>query len=197
MPYVLFETAIGTCGMSFGARGVTCFALPEASLDVTEERLQRHASDGRVALDDAPKWFRDAVARITKHLAGKPQSLESIPVEIVGVTPFVRAVYQALRDVPAGHTTSYGELAQTIGAAGAARAVGRAMALNPIPILIPCHRVLAAGGKHGGFSAYGGLVTKERLLALEGYALGHALRGAALGRGAAKKVGAKRTRSRK
>lgn len=170
MPYILFDTAIGTCGLAFGPRGVTCFALPEATRDATEERLRRHASDGPTTPDDGPAWLRDAVAEITTHLGGSPRSFASVPLDLAFATPFVRAVYEALRRVPAGQTTSYGELARAIGVAGAARAVGRAMASNPIPLLIPCHRVLAAGGKRGGFSAYGGLGTKERLLAIEGCA---------------------------
>ncbi|MCA9621563.1 MAG: methylated-DNA--[protein]-cysteine S-methyltransferase [Myxococcales bacterium] len=97
--------------------------------------------------------------------------LAAVPVDLAAVSPFARRVYTALRDVPPGSTVSYGELARRAGSPGGARAIGRTMAQNPIPLVIPCHRVLAAGGKPGGFSAPGGVATKEKLLALEGLAL--------------------------
>lgn len=176
MPFVLFETPIGTCGLAFGDAGLTRFSLPEATTADLERRLRRARnadegddSDSRTTVDDAPAWVREAVARVKAHLGGAPQDLESIPVDFSGLTPFVSDVYRALRRVPAGQTTSYGELARSVGSEGAARAVGRAMAENPFPLVVPCHRVLPSDGSRGGFSAHGGAVTKERLLSLEGF----------------------------
>jgi len=113
------------------------------------------------------------VEQVRRHLAGDLAALgrtapAGLDLDLEGVPPFHRRVYEALRGVPAGATVTYGELAALAGAPGASRAVGQAMAKNPVPILVPCHRVLAAGGAAGGFSAAGGLELKARLLELEG-----------------------------
>lgn len=108
------------------------------------------------------------VQRVRKHLEGVPDSFLDVPLDLTDVSGFDASVYRALRDIPAGATITYGDLAAVVGSPGAARAVGRAMATNPIPLIVPCHRVLAAGGQLHGFSAYGGIVTKDRLLELEG-----------------------------
>lgn len=121
---------------------------------------------------DPPAEVAALISKLRKHLAGKAQSFASVVLDLRGRTPFVRDVYVALQATRAGETLSYGQLAARVGVPGAARAVGRAMAHNPIPVVVPCHRVLAAGGKPGGFSAYGGAVTKARLLELEGVHLG-------------------------
>jgi methylated-DNA-[protein]-cysteine S-methyltransferase len=101
-------------------------------------------------------------------MAGERIDFSAIMLDLAGVGPFHRGIYEALRRVGWGETTTYGALARQIGDPGASRAVGQAMGRNPIPVIIPCHRVLASGGKPGGFSAFGGAVTKQRLLALEG-----------------------------
>jgi methylated-DNA-[protein]-cysteine S-methyltransferase len=99
--------------------------------------------------------------------------LSTIPIDLTGISPFYRNVYETACAVPWGRTASYGEIARRAGFAGAARAVGQAMSRNPLPLIIPCHRILASGGRLGGFSAYGGAASKQRLLALEGHRLGH------------------------
>jgi methylated-DNA-[protein]-cysteine S-methyltransferase len=119
-----------------------------------------------------PGWVQDGVERITRHLAGEPADLSSIPVDLEGLPPFRRKVLEALLATRAGETFTYGQLARLVGSPGASRAVGQAVAHNPVPIVIPCHRVVAANGP-GGFSLFGSLESKERLLALEGRALGH------------------------
>jgi methylated-DNA-[protein]-cysteine S-methyltransferase len=91
-----------------------------------------------------------------------------VPLDVSRVTPFTAKVYRAAQALPAGRTATYGDLAGVVGSPGGSRAVGRAMATNPWPVIVPCHRVVAAGGASGGFSAYGGVLTKEKLLALEG-----------------------------
>jgi len=119
---------------------------------------------------DAPEWVRDAAERIRLHLSGKYADLAAIPIDLEGLAPFHRRVYEALHRTHPGQTLTYGELALLAGSPGAARAVGQAMKRNPIPILVPCHRVVASNGP-GGFSMLGGMASKERLLALEG--VGH------------------------
>jgi methylated-DNA-[protein]-cysteine S-methyltransferase len=108
------------------------------------------------------------VERIRRHLAGDVQDFRSVAVDLSHVAPFFRQVYETARQIPAGQTRTYGEIAKAVGQPNAAQEVGRAMAKNPVPILVPCHRVAAAGGKPGGFSAHGGRSTKSKLLALEG-----------------------------
>jgi methylated-DNA-[protein]-cysteine S-methyltransferase len=111
------------------------------------------------------------VERLKRHWAGAPQRYDDVQLELSGVPPFHRAVYVAARGLEVGHTCTYGELAVCLGVPGAARAVGQALARNPFPLVVPCHRVLAAGGRPGGFSAPGGLSTKARLLEAEGVVL--------------------------
>jgi methylated-DNA-[protein]-cysteine S-methyltransferase len=169
IPYALFDTAVGTCAVAWGADGLRRVDLPEASPAATTRRL--HAALGGVVAEQPPAEVRRAMRAITRHLEGKSAALDRIPLDMAGLSPFSQKVYRALRRVGRGHTVSYGELARSIGTPGAARAVGRAMASNPFPIVVPCHRVLAGGGKAGGFSAHGGLSTKARLLAIEGVEL--------------------------
>ena len=171
MPYAIFETPIGHCALAWNDVGITGFQLPEETLAATRERLLAKANEAgeeNTSLRGAPKWVKDAITRVRAHLAGKPQSLADVPIDLSAVSDFDAKIYRVLRDVPAGKTTTYGELAKSVGSPGASRAVGRAMATNPYPVLVPCHRVVASGGKAGGFSAYGGIVTKEKLLVLEG-----------------------------
>jgi methylated-DNA-[protein]-cysteine S-methyltransferase len=174
MPYAMFETPLGHCALAWSEDGVTWLQLPEETPDATRARLLAKRPDAGAEdakLRSAPKWVKDAVARVRAHLAGKPQALGEVPLDLSDASPLHTKIYRALQSVPAGKTTTYGDLAKIAGSPGASRAVGRAMATTPFPLLVPCHRVVAAGGKEGGFSAYGGLVTKEKLLALEGGAL--------------------------
>lgn len=167
MPWTTFSTAIGTCGIAWTDAGITHFQLPEATDARTVARLRSRAKD-EPAGKKRPQAVAKTIALVQRHLAGEPQDLSAIPLDLEHVPAFPAKIYRALQDVPPGRTTTYGELAAQAGAAGSARAVGRAMATNPIPLIVPCHRVLAAAGKPGGFSAFGGAVTKEKLLALEG-----------------------------
>jgi methylated-DNA-[protein]-cysteine S-methyltransferase len=111
-----------------------------------------------------------AIDQIVAALRGEPNVLEGITLDMESVPPFHRRVYEVVRTIPSGETMSYGEVAAEAGSPGAARAVGQALRRNPFAIVVPCHRVLAAGGKTGGFSATGGVSTKLRILAIEGYA---------------------------
>jgi methylated-DNA-[protein]-cysteine S-methyltransferase len=170
MPWTLFETSIGPCGVAWTDAGLTGVQLPEADEKATRSRLLEKAkASGKVASEKTtPPWVKDAIARVREHLGGKPQELGRIPLDVSGVSEFNARVFRAVQAVPAGRTATYGEVAGIVGSPGASRAVGRAMATNPWPIIVPCHRVVAAGGGTGGFSAYGGVLTKARILKLEG-----------------------------
>lgn len=162
----MFVTAIGVCGVAWSERGVTSVQLPERSPSVTERRLQARSASGGTSVPPAP--VRAAIALLKRYFGGEKVELSGVALDLSGVAPFDRKIYDRARFLAWGETATYGELARQAGSPGAARAVGRAMGSNPVPIIIPCHRVLAAGGKIGGFSAHGGTITKARLLALEG-----------------------------
>ena len=170
--HALFETAIGTCGVAWSARGLVALALPERDAAATEKRLiAKSASAGKAA---PPPEIAQAIAHIQHYCAGERIDFTTVPLDLSAIDPFRRRLYEAMRALGFGETTTYGELAKRTGASDweAARDVGIAMGRNPLPIVVPCHRVLAAGGKLGGFSAYGGTTTKEKLLALEGVHVG-------------------------
>jgi O-6-methylguanine DNA methyltransferase len=145
---------------------VTCFQLPEATTKLTESRIARSSGAGQATAPPPP--IAAIIERVSKHLQGDIQDFRDIALDLEGTASFARRVYEAARQIPTGQTRTYGELAKAIGRPTAARAVGQALGKNPIALLIPCHRVLAAGGKPGGFSAHGGRATKARMLAIEG-----------------------------
>jgi O-6-methylguanine DNA methyltransferase len=163
--YALFDTAIGTCGIAWTEHGIVRIQLPERSRAATIVRL----ATGR-ALDEQqpPRAVARAIARITRHVGGDPQDLSDLALDMRDLAPFRRQVYEAARRIGAGTTATYGDVARALAMPGAARAIGRTLGTNPLPIVVPCHRVIAANGRSGGFSAFGGLATKERLLAAEG-----------------------------
>jgi methylated-DNA-[protein]-cysteine S-methyltransferase len=169
--HTLFDTAIGPCGVAWSARGLTALALPERDAAATEKRLiAKSKSRGKAA---PPSAVAQAIAQIQKYCAGERIDFAAVPLDLSAIDPFRRKLYEAMRGLRFGETTTYGELAKQTGGIDweATRDVGIAMGRNPLPIVVPCHRVLAAGGKLGGFSAYGGTATKEKLLALEGVRL--------------------------
>ena len=164
--FALFDTAIGRCGVAWGERGVAGVQLPEMGERETRARmLQRFPAAGEAA---PPPEVQRAIDRIVALLRGEISDLSSIPLDMEEVPAFHRRVYEAARAIPPGMTLSYGDIAARIGAPGAARAVGQALGRNPFAVIVPCHRVTAARGKTGGFSASGGRVTKLTLLAIEG-----------------------------
>jgi methylated-DNA-[protein]-cysteine S-methyltransferase len=169
--YCLFETAIGACGVAWSERGVTRLQLPERSRSATESRLRGREANARAGVP--PAAVRAAIRLLERYFAGEAVDLSGVALDLGAVSPFHRKIYDAARALAWGKTATYGELARRAGARDAARAVGQAMGKNPVPIIIPCHRVLAAGGKIGGFSAHGGASTKQHLLTLEGVYLGH------------------------
>jgi methylated-DNA-[protein]-cysteine S-methyltransferase len=165
--YLVFETAGGFCGIAWNSVGVTRFQLPTKTADATERLLRRRAPDAQPGLP-TPE-IADVVAAAKRYFAGEATDFSNITLDLGGQGAFFQQIYAAARRVVWGHTTSYGTLAKELGAGPeAARDVGEAMAKNPVPLIIPCHRVLAAGGKVGGFSAPGGAAAKLRMLKLEG-----------------------------
>ena len=164
--FALFDTAIGPCGIAWGPAGVVGVQLPECDAAATRARLARRFPVAREK--SPPPQVAEAVAAITALVAGEARDLSRIALDMDGVPEFHRRVYAIARTIPPGATLTYGEIAGRLGEPGAARAVGRALGRNPFAIVVPCHRVLAAGGGTGGFSAAGGVGTKMRLLAIEG-----------------------------
>jgi methylated-DNA-[protein]-cysteine S-methyltransferase len=163
--FALFDTALGRCALVWCGGSVIGFALPGTSDADTSAHLKRRHADASPA--EPPATIATAIAGVQRLLAGEPAELSNIPVDLAGVPPFEQRIYALLREVGPGATITYGELAERAGSPGAARAVGAAMGRNPVPVIIPCHRVLAGGGRSGGFSAPGGVTTKFRLLQIE------------------------------
>jgi O-6-methylguanine DNA methyltransferase len=163
--FAVFDTAIGRCGIAWSGRGVLAVQLPEADERQTRARLVRRFPHAREA--PQPPAVARALEGIAALLRGERVDLSAVALDLDGVPPFHRRVYEVARTIAPGATLSYGEIAARLGAPRSARAVGQALGSNPVPILVPCHRVLAAGGKPGGFSANGGVATKLRLLAIE------------------------------
>jgi methylated-DNA-[protein]-cysteine S-methyltransferase len=164
----IFDTAIGPCGIAWTERGLTGVQLPEKDLATTERRLV--AKTGSVGPAEPPASVAVVVDDVKRALAGDPVDFSAVAVDLTRLDPFRQRLYATMRSLGWGETTTYGELARQLGSSSweGARDVGEAMGRNPVPVVIPCHRVLAAGGKLGGFSAHGGAKTKARLLAIEG-----------------------------
>jgi methylated-DNA-[protein]-cysteine S-methyltransferase len=166
--HCVFDTAIGTCGVAWSEGGLVAVQLPARDRAATERRLV--ARCGSTKASAPPPKIAALIADITRYLAGERVDFSAVAVDLSGLDPFRRKLYETMRALPWGTTTTYGALARTLGFDSweGARDVGEAMGRNPVPIVIPCHRVLAAGQKLGGFSAPGGAATKAKLLALEG-----------------------------
>jgi len=164
--FTVFESPIGPVGIAWSKAGIVGVQLPEGSVARTRARL-RERCPGAVE-GEPPRAVRRAIDAITRLLRGERTTLGDIDLDMDGVPPFHRRVYTAARSIPPGETLSYGELATRLGVPGGARAVGQALAKNPFALIVPCHRVLAASGRLGGFTANGGVSTKVGLLTLEG-----------------------------
>jgi methylated-DNA-[protein]-cysteine S-methyltransferase len=163
--YALFDTAIGRCALVWRGGLVVGAALPEASDERARASLARRFPGAPES--EPPPFAATAIERIVTLLAGGKTDLGDIALDLQG-SAFERNVWQAARRIPCGEVRSYGDIARDIGAPGAAQAVGIALGRNPVPIVIPCHRVLAADGRSGGFSAPGGVATKFKILEIEG-----------------------------
>jgi len=168
--FALFETAIGSCAVAWSERGICAAQLPGSSADATRRHMRQRFPDTLETLP--PPTVQDAIERIVALMDGKPSDLSPIALDLEDVPEFNRRVYDVTRAIPPGRTLTYGEIAERVGEPGTAQAVGQAEGANPIPIIVPCHRVLAAGGKIGGFSAPGSIATKRKMLAIEADASG-------------------------
>src|SRR5215475_7920468 len=152
--FAIFDTAIGACGVIWGERGITGVQLPMGNEEKTRKRI--HQRNGDIPEAEPPAEVKRAIGEMTELLAGKPNDLADI-----------------VRKIPPGQTLTYGDIAKKLGGVELSRDVGQALGRNPCPIVVPCHRVLAAGNKPGGFSARGGVETKLKMLEIEGAIVNH------------------------
>ena len=165
--YHVFDTVGGFCGIAWNTVGITRFQLPAENAAGTERNLLRRAPDAE--LGKPPPSVLGTVTDVKRYFAGERIDFSGVELDLAGQGEFFMRIYAAARRIGWGQTSTYGTLAKEIGLGPeAARGVGQAMANNPIPLIIPCHRVMAAGGKVGGFSAPGGAASKIRMLELEG-----------------------------
>jgi methylated-DNA-[protein]-cysteine S-methyltransferase len=164
--FALFDTAIGSCAIAWGERGLLGVQLPEKDATRTRARMRRRFPAARET--SPPAEVQRAIDGIVALINGEAIDFSAVALDMEQLPAFPRRVYEVVRTIPCGATLTYGDIAKRLGVPAEARDVGEAMGRNPFPIIVPCHRVLAAGGKLGGFSAPGGVATKRRLLAIEG-----------------------------
>lgn len=164
--FTIFHTAVGSCGLVWSGRGIVRVQSFELSDRAAGAGLRRRYPDAHHAVP--PPAVQRVIDDIIGLLDGEPRDLNHAALDMEGCADFHRRVYEIARTIPAGATLTYGEIAARLGDRLLARDVGEALSRNPWPIIVPCHRVLAAGGKTGGFSAPGGVATKLRLLSIEG-----------------------------
>ena len=169
--YTLFDTAIGRCGIAWGEHGVLGVQLPLPKESQTLARLLQRCEGVEEMVP--PPHIRDVILGIVAQMNGDARDLTGVVLDTTGVPAFNLKVYEIARTIKAGKTLSYGDIAKRLGGVELSRDVGQALGQNPYPIIVPCHRVLAAGGKPGGFSANGGVVTKLKMLAIEGAYVNH------------------------
>jgi methylated-DNA-[protein]-cysteine S-methyltransferase len=169
--FALFDTTIGTCGIVWTVRGIKAVQLPLPDENKTRTRIRQRY--GEIAEAIPPANARAAIDGMIDLLEGEPRDLSGVALDLDGVPDFHRDVYDIARTIAPGRTMTYGEIAKRLGGVELSRDVGQALGHNPCPIVVPCHRVLAAGGKPGGFSANGGVVTKLKMLAIEGAAVNY------------------------
>lgn len=168
METMIFETALGKFGIGWTEAGIARVQLPGLETDGLAERINR---DG--ARPGEPTRAIEAVVNLIEDYAdGEAVDFSGVKLDLTGASAFNRRAYALLITIGWGETSTYGALARQLGDVNLSRAVGAAMGANPIPLIIPCHRVLASDGKPGGFSAPGGADSKLRMLALEGVSIG-------------------------
>lgn len=165
--FALFDTPIGTCAVVWSGRGIAGLQLPEPNPAATRGRVKRRWP-GAVEATAVPAGVKRALDRVQALLAGGKADLADIPLDLEAAPEFHRKVYEVARSIPPGRTMTYGEIARRLGVPQESREVGQALGRNPVAIIVPCHRVLGADGRMGGFSANGGVATKRRMLEIEG-----------------------------
>ena len=164
--YTIFDTAVGRCGIAWGESGIVGVQLPEVREIETRRRLFRLYPDARELRP--PLSVETAIEGIAALLRGEAADLSGIALDLGGIPAFNARVYTFTRTIPRGQTRSYGEVATGIRASGAVRSVAQAIGRNPFVIIVPCHRVLEAGGYADAISPNGGSISKRRLLSIEG-----------------------------
>jgi methylated-DNA-[protein]-cysteine S-methyltransferase len=168
--FTLLPTAIGSCAVAWRGDVVLALALPEGDPAATARRVRRVVPE--VVEAEPPPEVRAVLDRVVALLDGAPEDLSDVAVAVRHESDFARRVHEVVRSIPPGETLTYGQVAERAGEPGGAQAVGRAMGSNPVPIIVPCHRVVGAGGRPVGFSGPGGVATKQRILRIEGAAAG-------------------------
>jgi methylated-DNA-[protein]-cysteine S-methyltransferase len=164
--YTIFDTAIGRCGIAWGQAGIVGVQLPEAREIETRKRLFQLYPDAREMRP--PLNTEAAIEGITALLRGEMGDVSEVALDMAGIHAFDQRVYQIARRIPRGETFTYNEIAVQMGASGAVRSVAQAIARNPFVVIVPCHRVLEAGGYADKISPHGGVISKRRLLSIEG-----------------------------
>lgn len=163
--FARFATALGECALAWSEAGLTGVWLPESRAGGLKRKIEGRAP---MPIESAPTdEIAQAIAAIQRLLAGAPEDLRAIQLDWSAVPALRRRVYDLAREVAPGRVITYGWIAQQLGGHADARGVGQALGANPFPIVVPCHRIIAANGQLGGFSAPGGTTTKQRLLAIE------------------------------
>lgn len=164
---MLFDTALGRCGLAWSERGVVSASFDAGDDEATLARLRRRAHGAETA-NAPPELIAQAAHDIVALFAGAARDFSRVPLDLDGLPEFDREVWALTSEIPHGAVKTYGDLARILGDVGLSRRVGQALGRNPIPIIIPCHRVIGANGTMTGFSAPGGTVSKRRLLKIEG-----------------------------
>lgn len=164
--FTVFDTALGVAGIAWNATGLTGCSLPAPDTDAARRAIRRRAPKAQEAPE--PEDLAPVIDAIRALMRGEPADLSRAPLDLSRTSAFDAQVYEIARAILPGETLTYGQVAERMGDKLYAREVGQALGRNPWPIVVPCHRVTAAGGKLGGFSAPGGATTKLKLLAVEG-----------------------------
>jgi len=163
--FAIFETALGPCGIVWTSRGIAGVDLPAGSEEKTRARLLKRFPEAQEATPSAV--IQKIIDEVVALVAGEKIDFSHVVLDHAPLPDFSKRVYEIVRTIPIGHTLTYGDIAKKLGDVSLAREVGQAMGKNPTPIIMPCHRVVAASGKTGGFSAPGGVDTKMKLLSIE------------------------------
>ncbi|MCG6203986.1 methylated-DNA--[protein]-cysteine S-methyltransferase [Rhodopseudomonas sp. HC1] len=164
--YAIFDTLMGRCGIAWGDDGILAVQLAESREIDTRRRLLRQCPDARESRPTPEA--AGAIAGIAAILRGAPADFSDIQLDLGGLPAFDCRVYDAIRAIPRGETATHADLAQRVGSSGALHAVGHAIRRNPFALIVPCHRALQTAGDTSGICANGGVITRRRLLAMEG-----------------------------
>lgn len=163
----LFDTALGRCGLAWRDVGLITTSFPELDDEKTKSRLRRRAPEAQEILA-SPVNIEKLIADIRALFDGEAINLAGTKLDLAGISEFDQAVFALSLDIKPGETKTYGDLARALGDVSLSRRVGQSLGRNPLPIVVPCHRIVGAGGAMTGFSAPGGTETKRKLLKIEG-----------------------------